>query len=226
MLASLILALHDHTGWGVRQSDGAIGLVDMLATRTTGSIAIFADVLFFDIDLDRIVDFGSDADRGETGLPLSFTIERADADQSVHPFFAFEITVSHRSSNCDRRVIDAGLLIFLAIQKLDRVIVIDRPSGVHAEQHVGPIVGVGPTISGIDRQDGSGRVIGAVEQGLEFEIVQNAFETGPTPRSPRGTTEASSSAISNSTSRSSADRLSSVIGATIALRVLSSVTVR
>ena len=57
MLAALVLALHDRIAGNVSQANRAVGLVDVLATGTAGAVTIFANILLFDIDLDRIINF-------------------------------------------------------------------------------------------------------------------------------------------------------------------------
>ena len=45
---------------------------------------------------------------------------------------------------------------------------------VHPQQHLGPVVGVGAAVAGVDREDRAGRVVRAVEQGLELELLRRA----------------------------------------------------
>ena len=47
---------------------------------------------------------------------------------------------------------------------------------VHAQQHLGPVVGVGAAVAGVDREDRAGRVVRAVEQRLELELLDELFE--------------------------------------------------
>ena len=58
MLAPLVLTLNHGVGWQVRQSDGRVGFVDLLATGTTGATDVFADdfrVIPFTINIDAII---------------------------------------------------------------------------------------------------------------------------------------------------------------------------
>ena len=50
----------------------------------------------------------------------------------------------------------------VAVQQADRVFVFLCPLTVHAEQHFGPIVGIGAAIAGIDGQDGTGVVMRSI----------------------------------------------------------------
>ena len=44
--------------------------------------------------------------------------------------------------------------------------------GIHAEQHFGPIVGVGAAVAGVNRDDGAVGVMRAAEQGLQFQLIE------------------------------------------------------
>ena len=68
--------------------------------------------------------------------------------------------------------------VVLPFEQLDRVAVLLRPERVHPQQHLGPIVGVGAAVAGVDREDRAGRVVPAVEQGLELELLDERFERG------------------------------------------------
>ena len=73
-------------------------------------------------------------------------------------------------------VADAGLLAVLPLEQLDRVAVLLGPQRVHAQQHLGPIVGVGAAVAGVDRKDRAGRVVPAVEERFELELFELGFQ--------------------------------------------------
>jgi hypothetical protein len=60
-------------------------------------------------------------------------------------------------------VADAGLLAVLPLEQLNRVAVLLSPLRIHAQQHLGPIVGVGATVARVDRYDRACRVVLTVE---------------------------------------------------------------
>ena len=78
---------------------------------------------------------------------------------------------------------------------------------VHPQQHLGPIVGVGAAVAGVDRQDRRVGVVRAAEQRFELQVVEHRL--GPVElRRSSATKLGSSSPISTSVSISpSRDRL-------------------
>ena len=138
-------------GRQVREPNRARRLVDVLAAGAAGAERVLAHVVRVDLDLDRVGDLRRHVDRREAGLPLAFGVERADPHQPVHARLALEIAVGHRPADGDRRVADAGLLVVLPLEQLDRVAVLLRPLRVHPQQHLGPVVGVGAAVAGVDR---------------------------------------------------------------------------
>ena len=81
------------------------------------------------------------------------------------------------SPDFERRSLDARFLCGLAVKKLDVKPPALGPADVHPEQHLRPILGIGPSGSGIDGDD---RVLGIVfsgEEPLQFELLELAFQT-------------------------------------------------
>src|SRR5690606_34832116 len=84
VLGTIVLALHDDAGGLVRDADGRIGLVDVLAAGAAGAVGVDAQVGRIDVDLEGIVDVGIDEDAGEGGVPAVGRVEGALAHQAVH----------------------------------------------------------------------------------------------------------------------------------------------
>ena len=215
VLAPLVLALHDDAGGQVRQADRAGGLVDVLAPGAAGTEDVLADVLVPGRRCSTVVvDLGRDVHRGEAGLPLALGVERADSDQAVDAGLALEVAVGHRAAHGDRRAVDARLLVVLAVEQLDVVVVLLGPGDVHPQEHLGPVVGVGAAVAGIDGEDGRVGVERAAQQGLDLELVDAPLRADRVPAAPRPRSPSSSSAISIIAPRSSAglDRLLQRLG--------------
>ena len=166
VLTSLRLTLHHDSGWLVRQTNRAIGFVNVLTPGSTGTVGVGANIFFVDINLDGIRNLGRDIHRRETSLPLAFAVERTDSDQSMQTGFTFQVTVRHRAANRDRGAVDPGLIVIVSIQQFDRVVVCLRPVAVHPQQHLGPVVGIGSAITRVDGHDRTVGVVGTVEQRL------------------------------------------------------------
>ena len=141
-------------GGKVRQADRAGGLVHVLPARPAGAKDVFANVLVAEFDVGLFGDLRRDVHGGETRLPLAFGVEGADPHEAMNARLALEISVGHRAADGDRGAVDAGLLVVLAVEQLGVVVVVLRPGQIHAEEHFGPIVGVGAAVAGVDRQQG------------------------------------------------------------------------
>ena len=176
VLRALVLALHDDARGHVRQPDGAGRFVDVLAAGAAGAEDVFADVLVAQLDFDGVADFGRHVDRGEAGLPLAVGVEGTDAHQAVHAGFALQVAVGHRTAKGQGRALNAGDDVVLAVENLHLVAALLGPVDVHAQQHFGPIVGVGAAVAGINGKDGPLGVEGAVEQPLELQFAEELFE--------------------------------------------------
>ena len=120
----------------------------------------------------RVVHLRRNIDRGEARLPLAFGVERADPHQPVHARLALEIAVGHRPADGDAGALNAGHAVVLPVEQLDVVVVRLRPVDVHPQQHLGPIVGVGAAVAGVDAQDRVVAVVRAAQQRLQLQIVE------------------------------------------------------
>ena len=180
----------------MRQSNGAIGFVDVLSAGSAGAIGIHADIFFIDIDFSAIGNFWRDIDCRETRLAFTFRIERADANQPMQTRFAFQIAVGHRSANRDRSIVDSGFVVVVSIEQNDRVVIFLCPAGVHPQHHFRPVIGIGSAIAGMNRQDRSATVVGTVEQRLSVRDHPVAFPTISISARISGSIDSSSAAIS------------------------------
>jgi len=177
MRARIALALHHDPRGEVGEPDRARRLVVVLAAGAARPEHVLADVLVADLDLGVVVgDLRGHVDGRETRLPLPFSIEGADADESVDAGLALEVAVGPRSTDCHGRALNAGHSVVLAIEELDRVVVLRRPGRIHPQQHLGPVVGVGAAVAGVDRHQGVAGVVGAREQRREFERIDHLLE--------------------------------------------------
>ena len=111
-------------------------------------------------------------------------------------------------------------LVVLAVEQLDGVVVLLGPLDVHPQQHLGPVVGVGAAVAGVDREDRAGGVVRAVEQGLELPDRRAALRAASTSAGTSAANESSSSAISTIAARSSPALCASSSGLTIAASAL------
>ena len=104
---------------------------------------IHFDVLRTDIHLHGVVDLRDDLQRGEGGVPTAGGIEGGDAHQPVHAGFSLEIAVYVGTQDFDGGAFQARLVAVQIIENLILEAVALRPVGIHAVEHLGPVLGFG-----------------------------------------------------------------------------------
>ncbi len=67
------------------------------------------------------------------------------------------------------------MLVVLPIEQFGLKVLVLGPIQIHAQEHFGPIVGIGSAVAGVDRQQGRVGVVRAVQQGLGFQRFQDCF---------------------------------------------------
>ena len=107
VLRSLVLARHDDAGRQVRDADGGVGDVDVLAAGAARAVGVDAEVLVLDLDVDVLGQLRPDEDRGERRVPARRLIERRDAHQPMHAGFGEQQPVGVVAGDRERRALDA-----------------------------------------------------------------------------------------------------------------------
>ena len=97
-LRPLVLALGHDAGRDVRQADGRVGLVDVLAAGARGAERVHPDLVPVELDLDVALDLGQDLDEGERRVAALLRVERADPHQAVDAALGLELAVGARPS--------------------------------------------------------------------------------------------------------------------------------
>ena len=107
MLRSLVLARDDDAGREMREADGRIGDVDVLAAGAARSVGVDAQVLVLDLDLDVLGQLRPDEDRRERRVAARRLIEGRDAHQPVHAGLGEQQPVGVVALDDERRALDA-----------------------------------------------------------------------------------------------------------------------
>ena len=150
VLRAVVLTLHDDVGRQVGDADGAVGLVDVLPPRARRPVGVDAQVLVLDHDLDGVVDHRVDPGRGKTGVAAGTGIIGRNADQAVHAAFRLEPAIGVMAGNLQRRRLDTGFFAGAFFQPFDLVAMGLGPARIHAQQHFGPILGLGAAGPGVN----------------------------------------------------------------------------
>jgi len=161
---------HGDAGREVGDAHGGVGLVDVLAAGAAGPVGVGAHIRRVDLDLDGVVDHRIDPGRGETGVPLGRRVIGADAHQPVHPRLGLQPAVGVGALDQQGGGLDAHLVAAGLLDQLHAVAVGVGPARVHAQQHVGPVAGLGAAGAGVDLDIGVVAVGLAGQQGLELGL--------------------------------------------------------
>ena len=76
MLASAGLADSDYAGRNMRDTDGGVGLLNVLTAGAGGAERVNAQIGRIDFDFERIVDFGNDEHRSKRSMTACVGVER------------------------------------------------------------------------------------------------------------------------------------------------------
>src|SRR5215207_4843704 len=99
-------------------------------------------------------------------MPAVRLVEGRETDEAVHTAFGLEHAVRVFSRNGERGRLEAGLLPRRGFEELRLEPPPLCPAEIHAEQHLGPVLRVGPPFTRVDRDDRIARVVLAGEERL------------------------------------------------------------
>ena len=86
--------------------------------------------------------------------------------------------VGEVAAELDRRALDAGHLARRDLDQIGAETPLLAPAQVHAQQHLGPVLGFGAAGSGLDVEEGVGFVLLALEHAPELQLAEVAVDAG------------------------------------------------
>ena len=150
----------------------------MLAAGTGGAEHLHLDILRADVHLYIVGNLRHDLQRGEGGLTPGGGVKGGDPDQPVHAVLTLEVAVGILTLDGNGGALEAGLVAVQVVQRLAHVAVALRPAGVHAEEHLRPVLGLGAARAGVKGEDGIGAVILAGEQSGQLGLLYLGLQLG------------------------------------------------
>ena len=153
---------------------------------------------------------GATVDARERGLAAVGLVERRQAHQPVDALLGLDDAVRVVALERERGRLDARLLARRRLDQLGLVAAVLGPAQVHAQQHLGPVLGVGAAGAGRDLHErGAAVVLAGEERGLleRVDLARGRAGRSRRARSPSRSSSAASSTIVGRSS-SSADRRS------------------
>ncbi len=158
---------------------GGIGGVHRLPARTRRAVDVDAQIIVVDRDLVvDVVEEGADLHRGEAGLAAGVVGERRDPHQPVHPVLGAHPAVGVPPLQAERGRGDAGLRELARVDHAEGAGLVLGPAQVHAQQHFGPVLGLGAAGAGLDVDEGVGGIVGAGEHAGELEALDVGADRG------------------------------------------------
>ena len=137
----------------------------MLAAGAGGPVDLHLDVLLPDLHGVVVLHLRHNLNGGEGGLAAGVGVKGGNPDQPVDAVFTLQKAIGVFALNGDGGGLDAGLVAVLVVQDLVDEAMALGPAGIHAVEHLGPVLGLGAAGAGVELQNGVGVVVLAGEQG-------------------------------------------------------------
>ena len=163
-LRTFVLALDDDPGRQVRDPDGAVGLVHVLAAGPLGAVGVDLQVRLVDLDVGVVGQERGDDYRRERRVAAMRLVERALADEPVLAALGAEDAVGVLAADREGRALQPRLLPRARLEQVDLELAVGSPALVHAEHHLRPVLGVGAAGARLQRDDRVAGVVLAVEE--------------------------------------------------------------
>ena len=160
----------------VRDADGRVGLVHVLAAGAGGAVRVDADVVVVDLDRRVVGEQRRDDHLREARMPAMRGVERAEADEPVLAALRLEDPVRVVALDRERRRLDPVLLARARLQHLRREAAVVGPAQVHAQHDLRPVLRVGAAGVGLDGHDRVAAVVLAGEERVLLQPLQLAAQ--------------------------------------------------
>ena len=136
----------------MRDADGALGLVDVLAARAGTAVRVDLQILRVDVKLD-LVQLRQHRDRGRAGMDSAARLRFRHALHAVDAAFKLQPGIRSRALDEDARLADAAKLRFAQVRQLRLPPVCVGIHGVHPVEAVRKECGLLPADAAADFQD-------------------------------------------------------------------------
>jgi hypothetical protein len=126
--------------------------------------------------LDGLIEIGVDKDRSERGLAARVGVKRRDAHEPMYPVFGSQVTIGPITAHLERGALDASLFARLMVEHFNREAMALTPAEVHAQEHLRPVLGIGPARSRIDGDECRGPVFFTRQHAREFHAAHRRLD--------------------------------------------------
>ena len=150
---------------------GRVGGVDVLAALAAGAVGVDAQVFELDVDLDGVVDFGRDKDRGEGGVTTLGGVKGRDAHQTMDAALAGQLAKGVLAQDGEGGGLDAGLFAVLVVVDFGLEALLLGPAQIHAHEHLSPVLAFSAAGAGMHGDDSVEGIGLPREHGLGFKLL-------------------------------------------------------
>ena len=125
--------------------------------------------------------------------------KRRNTHQPVYSFFGLQIAIDIVSFDNKRNTLDPRFVTRLNNPGFNLEAAFLRPAGIHAQQHLPPVLGLGSACTGMQLQNGIELVIRLIEQQLQLEFIDLAAnsESFQPPASSSSPSSSASSSVAS-----------------------------
>src|SRR3989338_2547194 len=176
MLGALVLALYDNPCGDVDYPDGRGRLVDVLSSCPAGPEGLCLQVFLSDFYFAFLLNLREDVYGGKRGVSPLVGVKRGNPYQPMHPCLSAEVAIGPFSFYVQDHPFYPCLLTGLDVYRILGITIFFHPAEVHPQEHGNPVAGLRPTGPGVDAEVGVAVVMGLVEEGLEFKLIQLSLE--------------------------------------------------
>src|SRR6266516_2940754 len=135
----------------------------MLTAMAASAERLDPEVGFTDDDLDVILNLWDHEHRRKGGMPTVVGIERREADEAMHTGFGLGIPVGVFPLDEHGGALDARLFPRQDVENLRLKALALRPAQVHAQEHLDPVLRLGPASAGVNGENGVFLIIRAAK---------------------------------------------------------------
>ena len=155
------------------ETDGRVGLVDVLAAGPRGAVGVDPQFLVVDGHLvGEVLEEGGDVHGGEAGLAAVLGVEGRHPHETVDAALGRENPVGEAALHDEGGRQQSGFLAGRRLLDLHLEAPALGPALVHPQQHLAPVLGVGSAGARVELGDGVVLVVLAGEEAAQLEVVE------------------------------------------------------
>ena len=160
----------------MRDAHGRVGLVDVLASRSTRAVGVDAEVGVVDLDRDVVGKQRRDHDLRESRMPPVSGVERRQSHEPVDAALRLERPVGVLAAHRDGGRLEPGFLARARLESLGLEPAVVGPAQVHPEEHLCPVLRVRAARTGVDLEQRVTCVVLAGEERVLLQSPELVFE--------------------------------------------------